>query len=603
MDQQLVTSDDQRAPAPRPRRASLLWIAGIALLVYSAAIAATGGIDVTLAGVRVRSRTWERPAVVGLACLAVVAVMDRRRAAAAARAWTAAVGRAIDAVWLGLSPRVVALAAAVWAAGAGVVFGTAIAGGADSSGYLNQARLLASGRLTDDFRLRGRLPLPDPASKIAPLGFRPTPDRQRLAPTYPPGYPLLMAPLFHLHERIVFLVVPLSGALAVWLTFAIARRLEEAGAGAAAALLLSVSPTFLYQIVQPMSDVPAVALWLLALYLSIVPGGTAAAAAGGAAALAILVRPNLAPLAAIVWTLCAVSAPAAPLRRAATAIAATVPGIVALGAAQTVRYGAPLASGYGPFRDLFAWSNVLPNLDRYPRWMFETHTPAIALFLLAPLWAVRAPRERRTAWLLLWLFAVAVLAAYLPYVYFQSWEWAYTRFLLPALPLMWLLTIVPFARLLRHRRPAAAALVAAPVIVALVAFSIAVSVRRYAFELREGERKYVLAADYVNRMLPPNALLISMQHSGSLWFYTKRPVLRWDQIDRHQLDETVVWCTSHGYAPFLVADLEELERIAERFRPARQQTVERIRRLARFGDATISALTPEGPPTGPGSAR
>jgi hypothetical protein len=168
---------------------------------------------------------------------------------------------------------------------------------------------------------------------------------------------------------------------------------------------------------------------------------------------------------------------------------------------------------------------------------------------------------------------------------------------------MWLLTVVPLARLLRNRRPAAAALVAAPVIGAIVAFSIAVSLQRYAFELREGERKYVLVADYVNRVLPPNAVLISMQHSGSLWFYTRLPVLRWDQIDRRQLDETVLWCTSHGYAPFLVADMEELERIAERFRPARQQTVDRIQRLARFGDATISTLTRDGPPTGSGSAR
>jgi hypothetical protein len=52
----------------------------------------------------------------------------------------------------------------------------------------------------------------------------------------------------------MFAIVPLCGAIAVWLTFVLGRRFASASAGAIAALLLAASPPFLYQIVQPMSE-------------------------------------------------------------------------------------------------------------------------------------------------------------------------------------------------------------------------------------------------------------------------------------------------------------------------------------------------------------
>ena len=69
--------------------------------------------------------------------------------------------------------------------------------------------------------------------------------------------------------RAIFLVVPLFGALAIWCAFVTGRRLGGPLAGIAAAALLACSPTFLYQLVQPMSDVPAAALWLAALALAL----------------------------------------------------------------------------------------------------------------------------------------------------------------------------------------------------------------------------------------------------------------------------------------------------------------------------------------------
>jgi hypothetical protein len=580
------------APPRRWRYAPAIWIAGAALFAYSIAIGLGGGIDFTIAGIRVRSRTWQRPALIGLICIAVVAVVDRRYA------WGAA-GRIARHVWAGwsmlvaaVSPRTIALAAALWTIVAGLAFGTFIAGGADSSGYLNQARLFARGRLVDELRTAARPPLPDVGYKLAPLGYRPAPGQTRFSPTYPPGYPLLMAPGFAIDERLAHLIVPLSGMMAIWLTFALGRRLEVPVAGATAALLLAVSPTFLYQLVQPMSDVPVTVAWLFALYLSQRAGMAGAALSGVAAGIAILIRPNLLPLAALTCGGCALSAPHARLRRVAASALPVLLALLALGSIQFARYGSPFASGYGRMEDLFSWSNVWPNLERYPRWMFETHTPLIALFIVSPAWFLRRRQQRRSL-LLLWAFASAVVAAYLPYVYFQTFEWTYTRFLLPAIPIMWLLVASAIDLYARRLSSPARAAIVAPLVILVAGFCLYVTKARDVFDLRFGERKYVEAANYVRNALPPNAILICMQHSGSLWFYTSRPILRWDQVDPRQLGDVLRWAADHAYTPFLIVDREEYDRIIERFQPRARAELDRLRRRAQFGDAMILGFEPQ----------
>jgi hypothetical protein len=581
MDRSVTVIRHRETPAPRPRRATLLWLIGAVLLAYSVTIAVTGGIDVVLLGLRIRSRTWQRPALLAVACLATVAVSDRRRALVVAHRMADGTIRTVGAA---ISPSMFAATAAVWTFAVGVIFCTCAAGGADSSGYLNQARLLAHGRTVDERRLPD---WPEGIETLAPLGFRPTPDRQHLAPIYPPGYPLLMAPAFLIDERAAYLVVPLCGALAVWLTFALGKRLREAPAGAMAALLLSVSPTFLYQLVQPMSDVPATTAWLLALYLAQSATVTGAAGAGLAAGVGILIRPNLLPLTFLVWCACVLTSERGRLRRAAVSAIATIPGVLVLGLLQSARYGSPLASGYGSAGDLFGIGNVWPNLARYPRWMIETHTPLILLFLAVPVWLIWRRHPFRPILLLLWSFTVAVVLAYLPYVYFQSWEWSYTRFLLPALPMMWFLAAVPVLDL-RQRTPSRIIDVVLTLVLLLVAgCCLWVANTRYAFELHGAERKYPLVGEYVRIHLPSNAVLVSMQHSGGLWFYTRQPIVRWDAVDPQRLDRAFAWLRGRGFTPVIVGDREEIERMEQRFGPSATRALERARLAAQYGDAVV----------------
>jgi hypothetical protein len=219
--------------------------------------------------------------------------------------------------------------------------------------------------------------------------------------------------------------------------------------------------------------------------------------------------------------------------------------------------------------------------------MIETHTPLIVLFLAAPLWLARRRRPSRGFQLLLWMFAVAVVLAYLPYVYFQSWEWTYTRFLLPALPVMWLLITMGAFDLVQRLRPPVAGLIVVPVLLSVLVYSLSVAKERFVFELKDAERKYLLAGDFVRQHLPANAVVISMQHSGSLWFYTPRPIVRWDNVDRRRFEHVIAWLTTNGYAPVIVGDREEIDQVRQRFGSTATRVIERARLAAQFGDAAI----------------
>jgi hypothetical protein len=530
----------------------------------------TGGIDTRVAGVAVRSRAWERPATIA-AVLAVAGLIAARRSIGS------------------IAPRglpALPVAAACWTAFASLAFGTFAAGGADSYGYVSQAELFAHGRATDRLPTDPVLESPDRRAALIPLGYT-LGRRDSLAPVYPPGLPLLMAPFAAVASRAVFYVVPLCAALTTLIVWRLGVALGEPLAGALAAVLLAFSPIYLYQSMQPMSDVPVTTFWLAALLAARRPARWSPFAAGTLAAVAILIRPNLAPLAAFVVLAAATVESKFDFRRAVLCAALLAPAVVALGAIQYQRYGSALASGYGSFDDLFSLSNVAPNLARYPRWMIELHTPFVWLWLAAPLWIVRAPlRQRRFSWIA-YGFAAAVVLAYLPYVYFRPEEWFYTRFLLPALPLMLIFGVAG----VRHALERVAAGAAAPVTV-MLALTLAIWLARTAvwtgaFTMHEVERKYPDAGAFVRDHAPPTAVVLAMQHSGSIRYYSGRQTIRWDLIERSSLDRTIEAYRASGREPFAVLDGDEDAAFRERFQAGAQVSIAQLALLATVGPTRI----------------
>ena len=548
--------------------------------VYALVVAWSGGFTLQIGNVRLRSRSWLRPAIVAIAGTAVLLY--------GARVYiTLLVTRTARALESARAAAFIAAAASVWACAAGIVFGTFAIGGADSYGYVGQARLLAHGHLTDRVPASPEYVWPDAAGTFTPLGFTPTRTAGVIAPIYPPGMAILMAPFTLISERAVYFLVPCFGALLVWLTFRLGAALGEARAGALGAALLAVSPTFLYQVVQPMSDVPAAACWLAAL-LAASRGSYGRAVLGGTiASVAVLIRPNLVPLAAIVF--CAtVLADGRSARRGAAFAGAMLPLLLVLGWIQQVRYGSPTASGYGTLSDAFSVSHIAENLSRYPRWITETHTWFIWLSCAAPLWIVRRSLRPLLAWAALAL-AVAVWISYLPYIYFHHDEWFYTRFLLPAIAVM-LVFAASLAFWVLDRLPLVArGAIAAALLATLAVHGVDVARERGAFDIRHQEQKYPLAGRFVRDHLPPNAIVLAAQHSGSVRYYSGRPSFRWDLLGPERLDQAVAVFRAQGYEPVLVVDGGEYDEFRKRFDAAHQSSA-RASLLATLGDARVYAL-------------
>jgi hypothetical protein len=559
----------------RLARGELLLVLAAICAGFAVFVAATGGVDTRLAGIAIRSRSWERPAAIA----AVLGMAGLYSARDALRSWAPGAARLTVPALL------------TWVLFAAFWFGTYAAGGADSYGYLSQARLLAHGRLTDTMPRHDAFDWPDVPATLTPLAYTRNTVPDVLVPIYPPGLPMLMAPLTLIHANAAFVLVPICAALTVWLTVLLGRALDEPAAGVLGALLVAASPTFLLQSMQPMSDVPVAALWLWALLLAPRSSTASAIGAGAVASLAILVRPNLAPLVLFVAAACA-TAPASPLRtsprwrRPLLALLAALPGVAALAAIQAVRYGSPFGSGYGTFDDLFGMANVAPNLARYPRWMSEAHTPLIWLWLIAPLtFGALARGVKAYAWIL-YGFAAAVVLAYLPYVYFRPDEWSYTRFLLPALPLMTVFVAFVLLTVARRVVPGVPIAAAAAVCVVVALLSIRNASAQAVFGMHEAERKYPAVGRYVRDQLPATALVMAAQHSGSVRYYSGRPTLRWDLLDAASLDRTVSSLRRGGYEPYVVLDAGEDDAFRDRFGPG-NQAVAGLVPLATLGNTRV----------------
>jgi hypothetical protein len=378
----------------------------------------------------------------------------------------------------------------------------------------------------------------------------------------PPGLSLAMAPFILLAgPRGAFAVVPLLGALLVIATYAAGSRFGPR-IGVAAAVLVAASPIFLYQLVQPMSDVPAAALWMLAVAFATGTGPRHATLSGLSTAGAILVRPNLVPLGFVIGVFLLLRPERTRRQRLTPALHYALwsaAGCIAVALIQRAFFGSSLSSGYGSFDSLFAVDNIGPNLRSYPAWLVASHTPAVALAALAP---VLLPGALTTMFLAL----VGVnLALYLPYVRFEGWS--YLRFLLPTIPLVIVLMVAVIDAIARRwARLRDTRLILAVTAAVLAVVFVREADDRQVFRLQRMESRFERAGRYVAERLPPNALVFTTWHSGSVRFYGDRKTLAWDALDSAWLDRAVDYLRTRGYEPYFLFEGQEEQQFRERFR-------------------------------------
>lgn len=554
--------------------------AGVGLAAWTAAVAAAGRVDLRAVGVDLVAGSPRPSAVAALLLLAGAILLRRAAAADDLRRLLAGLSRA--APWL-------AVGLALLVSGLAVRFGAFVAGGSDSYCYVEQAERIAAGTLRTPLVAGFDTPWENAALSFTPTGF--VPSRVvagAIAPICPAGLALAMAAPRALGapRESVFYVVPLLAGVAVWAAFAVGRRLAGPGPGLAAAVLTAASPVFLYQAFQPMSDVPATAWWLTALAAAGRRTRLVWIGAGLAAGLAVMMRPNLAPLVLAFAAFALVRAgddrggAAAALGRVTAFGVGLLPAVVAVASMQHVVYGSALRSGYGSLEALFSLAHVGPNLERYLPWLVETQSPFVLCGLLTPvvLWWT-APRREACVATLVAAFAIGVALAYVAYVPFDDW-W-FLRFWLPAIPAALALAAAlprailggaagPSRERGRWTTAAAATLPAAAAIavIALAGWQLGVARDRGVFTLAEGERKFVAAGEYVRRALPADAVVLTIWHSGAVRYYGERPALVWDAIVPGELPRVLDALARQGREPFLL--LEDWERDGFRARFAGQ---------------------------------
>jgi hypothetical protein len=477
----------------------------MALAIVATVLAVSGGFRTTVGGFRISARSplaASTAALLAGAAWLLLARKDRSIAGDLEAAWHALERNA--ARMAGVTALIAALVSST--------FATRSAAGADASGYLSQAQMWVRTPLlhfdplvTLDASLGGWL--------TTPLGWRPVHDATGdvesaaglQAPTYPPGLPLLMA-LPHAIAGIdgAHAVVMGAAAAAVWATAMIAGGT----AGVVAALILACSPVFLYQSFQLMSDVPVTAAWMLCFLLL---RSDRSAWAGVAAAIAILVRPNLAPLVAVPLLI-------AP-RKGAFATPVVVAG-AALGVLQWYWYGSPIQSGYGSTAELFGLANVVPNAGRYFRWLIAT----APVLLIAPFAFVRL--RGRTDVRALMAFAVLVIGAYLIYGVFE--HWSYLRFLLPAMAVFAIFAGVELAAWIGRWPLAIRFPMFFAVMLGIVAHGLIVARSLDTFRITDQLRRVGHVADAINHTAPAGAVIIAGEQSGAMRYYTGLSILRWE---------------------------------------------------------------------------
>jgi hypothetical protein len=552
-------------------RRALLPLAFV-LVGIALGLAITGGFTSTVWGWRVSARTPETALAAASAALAIWFAGAYRREA---------LGEDIEWTWAALERNAapIALSVAGLAGALAVRFGTFSAAGSDASGYLSQAAMLWSGRLSHLEPLASVATWPGGAGTLVPLGWRTGLEASAQVPTYPPGLPLLLAiPLGIDGTVFAGVVVACMAAVAVWGCARLAQRLSSPVAGVIAAVWLTTSPTFLMQSVQPMSDVPVTAAWLMSWVLLT---ERRPAAAGLFAGLAVLIRPNLAPLAVVpaLYLLLAGERRTPPTAQSTSGTLGTEGTHGShgpQGTPATLRfslpvilsglvvawfhwhwYGSPLLSGYGSPGELYSLSHIAPNASRYVEWLTLVETPLLATALLVVSW----PRSRVAGWTL--AFAALVLVSYTLYLVVE--QWTYLRFLLPAMALvMAIVSAAVVGLLLRLPRVWRGPLVAL-VVLALVAHGATTARAQGVFDLASVHRRAVLAGAYLAQFSRSTLVVMAGEQSGSIRYYTGCSVVRWDLLVPEMLPSVFAVLHQAGQDPWIVLDAWEEEPFRARF--------------------------------------
>jgi hypothetical protein len=148
-------------------------------------------------------------------------------------------------------------------------------------------------------------------------------------------------------------------------------------------------------------------------------------------------------------------------------------------------------------------------------------------------------------------------------------HWWYTRFLLPAIPLLVILSVAVLVFLVERVAAAGRFAAGVPIIVGctvlLMGLWVSIAGARHAFDLSEWEQHFYRAGMAVAAHVAGPAAIVTVRNSGSVQYYAEQPTVSWDTIEPGALDETLAFMRDHGHAPSLLLERDEEPSFRERF--------------------------------------
>lgn len=436
----------------------------------------------------------------------------------------------------------------------------------DSSAYVAAGDLWRTGAIFRPVPLHLWGQWPGAYQSLSPLGFRIAQTTGAEVVEYPLGYPVLIAAATAVGgPYAAYLVAPLMHAVLVWSAFAVARRLSGDLAGVLAAALIASNPVAIMHGIHPMSDVPAAASWLAAWAIGLGAGLGAMTASGLLATLAVMIRPNLVPLAAVLglaW-LCR----GARIRdwrswhwrdALVFGIAGAV-GPLLVAWSQSTFYGGVATSGYPGASAFFRLGHFWPNVTTYPALFGLVHgwLPLLGVATVVAS-AIGAPSPFRPAmahpaWTGIALATVNI-AAYLFYLPYNSAP--FLRFFIVAIQVLLVLYAATAAAMARWCWQRSTLRWMAPVIVIAALWP---SLRRpditaFLMSERFTQSRIQAMGEYLAPVLRPDAVVLGFIHTGSVSHYTGHNVLRLDLVPAPALDAAVAALGAGGNSPAFVLD-------------------------------------------------
>jgi hypothetical protein len=511
-----------------------------ALLALAALVAATGGFEVALGWLVLRSHSAWRVLAIALIPIGIRIWLWPVMSEPIGSARSAPGGRVEWAF------RIAMLSLIFLSIGYWFKYLLTTVGGADSYGYASAARLLASGRLIETAPIAEWLSSANRLALASPLGWAPAAGGGGISPTYPLGLPAVMAIFTTIGgSNAVYYVSPVMSLLTLWLVFRLTRRWGDEQKALLATALVAWNPVFLTYAKQPMSDAAATAFLMLAVYFAVDDPDVIStnrlwrsAMAGVAAGAAFLTRPALIVAVAII-PLLAVRATSPFKRMVIAGIGIAVAAAVRL-ALQAHMFGNPFTTGYGSAEALFSWAALPENIDIYARQSWRALGALWLVAVGAGAWVMRGPRTT-----VILAVAAAVALPYLFYLRFDHWETL--RFLLPGLVPLTILAAAGVTTLARSIRvPWVTAVV-------IVVFAGAFAVRSErlmrassVWDIQNLEARYPLVGQWFQVNTPAASVAIAGQHSGSLRWYGDRHTLRWDLLEPEELIPSIRELEAHG---------------------------------------------------------